>query len=263
MSSTTKMDRVRTAIGIAAIFVALVGGVLLIQREVTNRIVEIRDVPEAITASVEVNDVQIDSGGQTELRYYQNNSSDQLLIFFHGAAGPDNQKPKEASNFVNVLAPTYETNTIAPIPLDDQKLYDTVDLSIKDALARGFEYKDISVIGFSMGGAQAVYAAVHYPRLHVVIPIGTFTSFRDACVGLVGVGASTCILVPEEYLLTEAIAGDAQAPIHQYHSRDDKVVDFTDGSRLFTFIGSEQKEFTEIRGEHSDYDIIQILNDNQ
>lgn len=262
MSDVATMDRVRTVIGVAAIFVALVGGVLLIQREVTNRIVEIRDVPEAITASVEVNDAQVDSGGETELRYYQNNSSDKLLIFFHGAAGPDNKKPKEASNFVNVLAPTYKTNTIAPIPLDDQKLYDTVDISIKDALGRGFGFEDISVMGFSMGGAQAVYAAVHYPELHVVIPIGTFTSFRDACVGLVGVGASTCILIPEDYLLTEAIAGEAQTPIHQYHSRDDKVVDFADGRKLFTFLGSEQKEFTELSGEHSGYDIVQILSDN-
>lgn len=262
MSNTTTMDRVRTVIGIAAIFVALVGGVLIIQREVTNRVVEIRDVPEAITANVEVNDVQVDSSGQTELRYYENKSSDQILIFFHGAAGPDNEKASTAAKFVNVQAPTFETNTIAPIPLTDQKLYDTVDLSIEDALSRGFEYENISVMGFSMGGAQAVYAAVHYPELHVVIPIGTFTSFRDACVGLVGVGASTCILIPEEYLLTETIAGDAQAPIHQYHSRDDKVVDFADGRRLFTFLGSEQKQFTEISGEHSDYDIVQILSDN-
>lgn len=256
------MDRVRTVIGIAAMFVAVVGGILLIQREVTSRIVEIRDVPDAVTASVEVNDVQIDSGGQTELRYYQNSSSDKLLIFFHGAGGPDNDKPRVASNFINVLAPTYATNTISPIPLDDQKLYDTVDLSIKDALSRGFEHGDISVLGFSMGGAQAVYAAVHYPELHVVLPVGTFTSFRDACVGLVGVGASTCVLIPEDYLLTESIAGEAQAPIHQYHSLDDKVVGFADGRRLFTFLGSEQKEFTEIRGEHSDYDIVQMLNDN-
>lgn len=263
MSKATKMDRVRTVIGITAMFVAVVGGILLIQREVSSRIVEIRDVPEAITSSVEVNDVQIDSGGETELRFYQNQSSDKLLIFFHGTAGPDNVKTVEASNFMNVLAPTYVTNTISPIPLDDQKLYDTVDLSIKDALARGFEFDDISVMGFSMGGAQAVYAAVHYPQLHIVMPVGTFTSFRDACVGLVGASAPTCVLIPEEYLLTESIAAQARAPIHQYHSRDDKVVNIADGRRLFSYIGSETKEFTEIDGEHSDYDIIKIINENQ
>ncbi len=255
-------DRVRTAIGIVAIFVALVGVVLLLQREVTNKIIEIRNVPGATSSNVDVSVIQIDSGGQTQLRYYENKTSNELLIFFHGAAGPDNERPEEASNFINVLAPTFVTNTIAPIPLDDQKLYDTVDSSIKEALARGFEHKDIIVFGFSTGGAQAVYAAVHYPELKIVIPVATFTSFKDTCVGLLGGGVSTCTVMPDNYLLTYEIAGKSKAPIHQYHSFDDRVVDISDGRKLFTFIGSEQKQFTEIYGEHSEYDIVQILNDN-
>jgi len=262
MSDATKMDRVRTILGVMVIFVALVSGILLIQREVTGKIVEIRNVSDVATTNVEINSNENKNGGRIELRYYENKSSDKLLIFFHGAAGPDNKKPKEASNFVNVLAPTYVTNTIVPIPLEDQQLYDIVDQSIENALERGFSYGDISIIGFSMGGAQAIYAAVHYSKLNIVIPIGTFTSFREACVELVGGGVSTCTIIPEDYLLTEEIAGEARAPIHQYHSVDDKVVNIADGRKLFKLIGSEQKEFTEIRGEHSDYDIVQIISEN-
>ncbi len=257
MSNVPRVDRAKTIIGIVVIFVALVAGVLLVQREVASKIVEIRDVPVAISS-----DVDVDAGGQTEMRYYENKSSDKLLIFFHGAAGPDNSNPKIASSFVNVLAPTFVTNTIAPLPLSYQKLYDVVDASIEEAHAKGFADEDVLVMGFSMGGAQAVYAATKYPELKIVIPIGTFTSFREACVKLVGGGVSTCSIIPEGYLLTEAIASDTKAPIHQYHSLDDKVVGIADGRRLFSFLGSKQKQFTEIRGEHSDYDIVQILNDN-
>ncbi len=260
MSNVTKMDRARTVVGIAAVFVAAVGGVLLLQREVVNKVTEIRDTADSVVPGVKVEEPQSSSGGNTEMAYYENKSSDKLLIFFHGAAGPDIDKPKTASNFVNVLAPTYATNTIAPLPLNDQRLYDVVDLSMREALSRGFEYEDISVIGFSMGGAQAVYGAVHYPDLNIVISIGTFTSFRSACENLASI--STCTLVPDSYLFTEGIAGDSEAPIHQYHSRDDKVVSIADGRKLFSYLGSGTKEFTELRGEHSDYDIVQILSDN-
>ncbi len=262
MNSISIADRVRTVVGIVAIFIALVGGILLIQREVTSKIVEIRGVPGAISSGVKVNDIRVDDSGQTQMRYYENKSSTELLIFFHGAGGSDNEKPQTASNFVNVLAPTYVTNTISPIPLYDQQLYDVVDASMEEALGKGFEYQDILVMGFSVGGAQAVYAAAQYPDLKIVIPIGTFTSFRDTCVSLIGGGVSTCTIIPEDYLLSEAIAAEARAPIHQYDSLDDKVIDISNGRKLFAFFGSEQKQFTEIRGEHSDFDIVQILNDN-
>ena len=254
-------DRIRTVIGIIALFTALVGGILIIQREVSNRVVDLRDLPESVTEAVTVDtDNVVDSGGSIELRYYENSSSDELLVFFHGAGSPDTDTPEIASSRLNVLAPTFISDSLIPIPLNDQVLYDGVDAAISRAEKLGFEHEEITVVGFSLGGSQAIYAAAQYPDLKTVIPIATFTSFKEACKNVAG--GSTCTLVSDDYLSSETIAVTATAKVHQYHSVDDKVVPFEDGRRLFSFIGSQNKEFTEITGEHSGYDILAILNEN-
>ena len=260
MDKQSTIDRIKTLLGVTALFVALVGGFLILQKNLTQKVVELRDIPEAVSSSVSIGEVDTQENGNVEYRYYENSGSNELLIYFHGASGPDNTRPVEASKFINVLAPSYISKTIAPIPINDQALYDAVDNAMAMSLDKGFNYQDIKVVGFSMGGAQAIYAATRYPDLKIVIPVATFTSFKSACVNLAG--ASTCSIVPNNYLLTEDFAGEAKAPIHQYHSRDDKVVNFSDGKRLFGFIGSRDKEFTELSGEHNSFNLLAILNEN-
>lgn len=254
------IDRIKTVLGIGTLFIALVGGVLLIQREVSNKVVDLRDLPDSVSDAVQVDSVSIDDNSEVELRYYENKSSDKLLIFFHGAGNSDTENPLKASELVNVMAPVYISDSIVPVPLNDEVLYDAVDLAMLEAKKLGFKDNEVSVLGFSMGSAQAVYAATRYPDLHVVIPVAAFTSFKNVCIDLVG--ASTCTLVPESYLLSETIASEAVASVHQYHSKGDKVVAYSDGQRLFSFLGSKDKEFTEITGGHSDYDIMQIVREN-
>lgn len=253
-------DRTRTVIGVIALFTALVGGVLIVQNEVNQRVVDLRNLPEDVSDSIQIESISVSDGGEVELRYYENKQSDQILIFFHGLGNPDTETPLKAAGLVNVIAPVYLSDGLLPIPFDDQELYDAVDLAMQEAGRLGFSDEKISVVGFSMGSAQAVYAATKYPDLNISIPIAAFTSFKDVCIDLAG--ASTCTLVPQDYLLSEEIAGDAVAPVHQYHSVDDKVVSFEEGKRLHSFLGSENKKFTQITGEHSGYDIIQIINEN-
>lgn len=261
MKNASLFERIRTAIGVIALFTALVGGVLIIQKEVSKRVVDLRNIPENVTEAVTIEtDNVVNSGGSIELRYYENKNSDELLIFFHGAGSPDTDTPEIASSRLNVLAPTFISDSLIPIPLNDQVLYDGVDAAVSRAEKLGFDHNSITVVGFSMGGSQAVYAASQYPDLNIVIPIATFTTFKEACKNFAG--SSTCSLLSDSYLSNESIAVTAKAKIHQYHSIDDKVVPFEDGQRLFGFLGSEDKKFTELRGEHSGYDILQILNEN-
>lgn len=254
------LDRIRTIIGVIALFTALVGGILIVQKEVSNRVVELKDLPESVTEAITVDTGDLNSGGTVELRYYENTLSDKLLIFFHGAGSPDTETPEIASSRINVLAPVFISDTLVPIPLNDQVLYDAVDAAITEANQLGFLQQDITVVGFSMGGAQAVYAAVHYPDLNMVIPIATFTTFKKACQNVAG--DSTCSLISEDFLSSMTLAVDSKAKVHQYHSVDDKVVPFEDGKKLFDFIGSDDKSFTSITGKHSEYDILRILSEN-
>lgn len=255
----SKWDTARTAVGVMALFVALVGGILILQNKINEKVVDLRDLPETVADNVHINGVDIDQG-EVALRYFENENSEKLLIYFHGIGNPDTARPTAASKFVNVIAPIYDTGSIVPIPFNDQELYDVVDASISEARKLGFNDEDVSILGFSLGSAQAVYAAKNYPDLHIVILVGAFTSFKDACVELAG--ASTCSLIPDDYLLSESIAGEAVSPIHQYHSIDDKVIIIDDGRRLFSYLGSDDKEFTELTGEHNSFDILKMINEN-
>lgn len=126
----------------------------------------------------------------------------------------------------------------------------------RDALAswryltgtRGVRPEDIVIVGESLGGAVASWlAARHAPR--ALILASSFTSVND-------LGAEIYWFVPVRLISrfgydTLANLGKIRAPVLIAHSRDDDVVPFAHGQKLFA-AANEPKEFLEMRGSHND-----------
>jgi uncharacterized protein len=114
--------------------------------------------------------------------------------------------------------------------------------------ARLAQPQDVVIAGESLGGAVATWLAVKvHPR--AVLLFSTFTSVND-------LGAQVYWFLPVRLL--SRIGYDnlenlkrIQAPVFIAHSRDDDVVPYSHGRKLFEAAG-EPKAFLEMRGGHND-----------
>jgi len=106
----------------------------------------------------------------------------------------------------------------------------------------------IVILGRSLGGAVAArLAKEHTPR--ALILESTFTSFRD-------IAADVAPIFPTRWLSrfdydTESIIGGIGCPVLIVHSRQDRLIPFSHGERLFQAAG-EPKQFLRITGRHND-----------
>jgi pimeloyl-ACP methyl ester carboxylesterase len=115
-------------------------------------------------------------------------------------------------------------------------------------VARSLQSQDVVVAGESLGGAVASWLAARIaPR--AVILISTFTSATD-------LGAQIYWFLPVRLLsrLDYDSARNLQAikaPVFIAHSRDDDVIPYSHGRKLYELAG-EPKVFVEMRGGHNE-----------
>lgn len=114
--------------------------------------------------------------------------------------------------------------------------------------ARSARPQDIVVAGESLGGAVASWIASRIgPRALVLL--STFTSATD-------LGAQVYWFLPVRLLSrldydNARNLGQIKAPVFIAHSRDDEVIPFSHGRRLYELAG-EPKAFVEMHGGHSE-----------
>lgn len=114
--------------------------------------------------------------------------------------------------------------------------------------ARMARPQDVVIAGESLGGAVATWLAAEVgPR--AVVLFSTFTSVTD-------LGAQVYWFLPVRLLSRIGYDNLAnlkriRAPVFIAHSRDDDIVPYTHGKRLFEAAG-EPKAFLEMRGGHND-----------
>jgi len=113
---------------------------------------------------------------------------------------------------------------------------------------RGFQPKEVILLGRSLGGAVASWLAARV-RPRVLIIESTFTSIPER-------GAEIYPYFPVrllsrfEYNTLERI-GSANCPVLIVHSPEDEIVPFNHGQRLFE-AARPPKEFLQISGGHND-----------
>ncbi len=111
---------------------------------------------------------------------------------------------------------------------------------------KGIPPARIIVMGRSLGGSVASYIASRYP-VRALIVESSFTSIKDL--------APLYMIIPAKFFSrfsynTMEYIKDTDVPVMIIHSRDDEIIPFSHGLKLYEAAGAG-KEFVEIQGFHS------------
>lgn len=203
--------------------------------------------------------VKNSSGDDIELLWVPHIPADEkdvkTFLYLHGNVGRLPYIIEGLSRYGNVLSPAYPGYSRSSGTPSTKTINETADLSIKYLSERGIAEKDTVVVGHSLGGAPAVYAAAVYPNLDRVILVNTFLSMEEMCKARYHV---FCIFSGGIHN-SGKMAPKAVATLREFHNPTDIVIPFAQGKELFKLLGSKDKKFYELSGTHADFPIGKIL----
>ena len=176
-----------------------------------------------------------------------------VVLFFHGNAGNISHRLDYLQMFYRLRYTTlivdyrgYGKSTGTP---SEAGTYRDAEAAWEYLLhARMAQPQDIVIAGESLGAAVATWLAVKvHPR--AVVLFSTFTSVND-------LGQQVYWFLPVRLLSrigydNEANLNRIRAPVFIAHSRDDDIVPYAHGRKLFD-AAAEPKTFVEMRGGHND-----------
>jgi pimeloyl-ACP methyl ester carboxylesterase len=175
------------------------------------------------------------------------------LLFFHGNAGNISGRLESVQQFrrlgLNVLIVDYRGYGQSTGTPSEQGIYADAAACWEHLTAeRGIAPADVVVFGRSMGGGAATWLAARRTPGAVILE-SVFTNVPD-------VGAHHYPFLPVRALATnqfdnEARVAEIEAPKLFIHSREDRVVPFELGRRVYE-AAAEPKHFLEIQGGHND-----------
>jgi pimeloyl-ACP methyl ester carboxylesterase len=94
-----------------------------------------------------------------------NKSNQAIFLYLHGNVGRIPRIIEGLSEFGMVISPAYPGFSGSEGKPSTERLYDTVDTTFQWLISFGITPNQVTVIGHSMGGAVAVYAASEYPEI--------------------------------------------------------------------------------------------------
>jgi fermentation-respiration switch protein FrsA (DUF1100 family) len=195
------------------------------------------------------------AGDSLDILWIPNDTAKITYLYFHGNVG---RLPKVISDlrpFGNVCSPAYPGYSKSTGKPTTENVYETVDIAVNFLKEKHIDMKNIVVLGHSMGGSPAIYAAVHYPDLKKVITVNTFYSIKKMCEEQYVIFC----LFGGSILNTSLLAPDAKAPVLVCHNPLDSLIPFAQGEMLFKLLGTQQKEFRKITGTHAVFNMNEVL----
>ena len=195
------------------------------------------------------------SGDSIDIVWIPNDTAKITYLYFHGNIGRLTKVLDDLHPFGNICSPAYPGYSKSTGEPTTENIYETVDIAIKFLREKNIDLKNIVVIGHSMGGSPAMYAAVHYPELKKVITVNTFYSMKKMCEDKYKIFC----LFSGSVLNTSSLAPDAKAPILICHTPADSLIPFIQGEMLFKIVGSLHKEFRKTGGTHGEFDMTEVL----
>ena len=203
---------------------------------------------------LEYRDVALRTDDGVELHgwYIPREGARQVLLFLHGNAGNVSHRRESIDIFhrlgLDVFIIDYRGYGRSRGRPDEPGLYRDAEAAWRYLTdERGFDPADIVIFGRSLGGAVAAQLASGV-RPGGVILESSFSSAREFARAQFPV-LSRLILLRYDFAAAAAMRR-VQAPVLVLHSRDDEIVPFELGRKLYT-AANEPKRFVELRGGHN------------
>lgn len=204
---------------------------------------------------LEYEDVELTTSDKVQLHgwYLPVTKSKQVILFFHGNGGNISHRGDSLEIFhslgLNVLIIDYRGYGKSEGVMSEQGFY-------LDAMAawqylvnkRGYQPQEIILFGRSLGGAVATQLATQVDEKALIIE-STFSSVKDMASMLMPL-ASKLIFLRYSFN-TEKIINQVASPILLMHSKDDDIVPYELGEKVFAAAKSP-KYFFELHGSHND-----------
>jgi hypothetical protein len=180
-------------------------------------------------------------------------SAAHTLLFFHGNAGNISGRLESVQQFhrlgLNVLIVDYRGYGQSTGSPSEEGIYtDAATCWQYLTGTRGIAPEDIVIFGRSMGGGPATWLASRHTPGAVILE-SVFTNVPD-------IGAHHYSFLPVRALATNQFDNESRvakidAPTLHIHSREDRVVPFELGRKVYK-ASAEPKQFLEIQGGHND-----------
>ena len=190
-----------------------------------------------------------------EILWIPNDTAKITYLYLHGNVGRLAKVIEDLQPFGNVCSPAYPGYSRSTGEPTTENTYETVDIAIKFLKEKNIDLKNVVVLGHSLGGSPAMYAAVHYPELKKVITVNSFYSMTKMCEDKYKI----LCLFSGSILNTASLAPNAKAPVLICHNPADSLIPFVQGEMLYKVVGSSQKEFRKISGTHSQFSMSEVL----
>lgn len=213
---------------------------------------EIATTPAAQGLAYEDLTLSTDDGEKLNAWWIPLESSKGAVLLLHGNAGNISQRIEYARMFrelgYSTLLLEYRGYGRSSGTPSEEGTYRDAAAAWAWLTGRGIAERDIVVFGESLGGAVATWlAARHTPRALVLA--STFTSVPD-------LGAELYWFIPVRLLSrfkydSGSRIKSVRAPVLVAHSRDDDIVPYAHGQRLFA-AANEPKAFLDLAGGHND-----------
>jgi len=201
------------------------------------------------------------SGNKIDLKFFnyqgnEENYEEKVYLYFHGNTGRLPYIIEGIAEHGNVLTPAYPGYNQSTGKPSEKVIYETVEASMNFLFQSGYEEKDIVILGHSLGGSPAMYAATKYSDLDRVILVNTFYSIQKMC----QLDYSILCIFGGNIHNSAKYAKKAKARIRHFHNQKDEQIPFKQGEKLHEKIASNDKKFfNDISGTHGDFVVEEVL----
>lgn len=194
-------------------------------------------------------------GDSVEVLWIPNDTAQITYLYLHGNIGRLTKVIDDLRPFGNICSPAYPGYSASTGVPNTENVYETVDIAIQFLKEKNIDLHNVVVLGHSLGGSPAMYAATKYPDLRKVITVNTFYSMTKMCEEQYKI---LCIF-SGSILNTASLAPDAKAPVLICHTPADSLIPFHQGEMLFDIVGASKKEFRKIGGIHGVFNMPEVL----
>ncbi|MDR2507855.1 MAG: alpha/beta hydrolase [Candidatus Accumulibacter sp.] len=189
------------------------------------------------------------------------NAGKPVILVFHGNGGNMShfsQWEVLASLGLTVMTIDYPGYGESEGKPSEERTYQAAEALWQWAAAPGTPPETIVFYGFSLGGAVAAQLAVRHPPAALILD-STFTRLRDVPSARLPVLAPLLRLILGDAFDTQSRLALIRCPLLLIHSRDDDVIPFRLGEKLFAAYSNHRKIFVTGQGGHHDFLLNEAL----